>query len=87
MRRILPEIAQKVNFGELVPFGEDRRLKNKDRRQNWLRTMTENDAEFRKWPRTPNPTIGKRKPMELIKSGQWQALADKVDDMLTGAST
>ncbi|HTI70119.1 MAG TPA: antitoxin Xre/MbcA/ParS toxin-binding domain-containing protein [Candidatus Limnocylindria bacterium] len=52
-----------------------------------LRTKTENDEEFRKWLHTPNPTLGKRKPLDLIESRNWQALADKVDDMLTGAPT
>lgn len=52
-----------------------------------LRGVTENDAEFRKWLRTSNATLGRRTPLDLLASGQWQALADKVNDMLTGAPT
>ena len=52
-----------------------------------LRLMAENDAEFRKWLRMPNHTFGNRTPLDLMKAGLWQELADKVDDMLTGMPT
>jgi hypothetical protein len=52
-----------------------------------LRLVTENDEEFRKWLRMPNDTLGNRAPLELLAAKQWQILADKVDDMLTGAPT
>lgn len=50
-----------------------------------LRIMTDGDADFRKWLRTPNPGLAKGRPIDLLAEGKWQALADKVDDMLTGA--
>ncbi len=49
-----------------------------------LRAVTANDAEFRKWLRMPNDTLGSRTALELIARGQWQEVADKVDDILTG---
>jgi uncharacterized protein (DUF2384 family) len=52
-----------------------------------LRLVTENDAEFRKWLRMPNDTLGNRTPLDLMKSGLWQEMADKVDDMLSGMPT
>jgi uncharacterized protein (DUF2384 family) len=52
-----------------------------------LRIETENDAEFRKWLRMPNDTLGNRTPFDLMKAGRWQDMADKVDDMLTGMPT
>jgi len=52
-----------------------------------LRLVTKNDAEFRKWLRMPNNTLGQRTPLELMKAGLWQDMADKVDDMLTGMPT
>lgn len=50
-----------------------------------LRAVTRDDAEFRKWLRAANVGLAKRRPMDLLVAGHWQALADKVDDMLTGA--
>lgn len=52
-----------------------------------LRAVTESDAEFRKWLRMPNETLGDRAPLDLMKAGQWQDMADKVDDLLTGMPT
>lgn len=52
-----------------------------------LRAGTGNDAEFRKWLRMPNDTLGNRAPLDLMKAGLWQEMADKVDDMLTGMPT
>jgi hypothetical protein len=52
-----------------------------------LRVVTENDAEFRKWLRMPNDTLGNRTPLDLMKAGRLQDVADKVDDMLTGMPT
>lgn len=50
-----------------------------------LRVATKGDGEFRKWLRTPNVSLSKRRPIDLLAAGHWQALADKVEDMLTGA--
>ncbi len=50
-----------------------------------LRLVVKDDAEFRKWLRTPHPDVAGENPMELLAVGQWQALADLVDAILTGA--
>ena len=52
-----------------------------------LRLVTENDAEFRKWLRMPNYTLSHQAPLDLMKAGLWQDLADKVEDMLSGMPT
>lgn len=52
-----------------------------------LRLVAGSDAEFRKWLRMPNDTLGNRTPLDLLAAGQWQAMADKVDDILTGMPT
>lgn len=52
-----------------------------------MRVVTGNDAEFRKWLRMPNDTLRHRAPLNLVKAGLWQEMADKVDDMLTGMPT
>ena len=49
-----------------------------------LRLAMESDAEIRKWLRMPHPDIDGKSPLELMANGQWQALADFVDDILTG---
>lgn len=49
-----------------------------------LRLVTQDDAEFRQWLRTPHPSVAGRNPMELLARGEWQALADFVDDILSG---
>ena len=43
------------------------------------------EEEFRKWLRMPNPNLSNESPMDWIAQNRWQALADFVDDMLTGA--
>ena len=49
-----------------------------------LRLITKDDAGFRKWLRTPHSDIDARNPLELLAKGQGQALADYVDDILSG---
>lgn len=49
-----------------------------------LRLITKGDAEFRKWLRTPHPEVAGKNPLELMAKGQWQALADFVEHILTG---
>jgi hypothetical protein len=45
------------------------------------------ETEFRRWLRTPNPNLGQDTPLAWLERGRWQALADFVDDMLTGSPT
>ena len=45
------------------------------------------DAEFRKWLRMPNELLGNRSPLDVMAKGEWQLMADYVDDALTGAPT
>ena len=49
-----------------------------------LRLLTKGDAEFRKWLRMPHPDVVGKNPLELMARGEWQAMADFVDDILTG---
>ena len=49
-----------------------------------LRLRTKNDAEFRKWLRMPHPDVDGKNPLELLVKGEWQALADFVESILTG---
>ncbi|MEO8426056.1 MAG: antitoxin Xre/MbcA/ParS toxin-binding domain-containing protein [Verrucomicrobiota bacterium] len=49
-----------------------------------LRLVTKSDAEFRKWLRMPHPEVDGKNPLELLVKGEWQAVADFVDDILTG---
>jgi len=49
-----------------------------------LRLATKSDAEFRKWLRTPCGSLENASPLEVLAKGQWQAMADHVDDILTG---
>lgn len=49
-----------------------------------LRLITKTDAEFRKWIRHPDPDLDAKNPMELLARGEWQAIADWVDDILSG---
>jgi hypothetical protein len=39
---------------------------------------------FRKWLRMPHADVAAKNPLELMAKGEWQAVADFVDDMLTG---
>ena len=43
------------------------------------------DEVFRKWLRTGNEHLENESPLDLIRKGEWQVMADFVDDMLTGA--
>jgi hypothetical protein len=49
-----------------------------------LRLMLKGDAEFRKWLRTPCGSLENASPLEALAKGQWQPMADYVDDILTG---
>jgi hypothetical protein len=50
-----------------------------------LRTALSDDAEFRKWLRMPHAEMNGETPLRWIERKRWQALADLVDDTLTGA--
>lgn len=50
-----------------------------------LRTVIKDDVNFRKWLRTSNPALEKKRPLDLLEGGSWQILADFVDDILTGS--
>ena len=50
-----------------------------------LLTVLPREEEFRKWLRMRNPNLSNESPMEWITQKRWQALADFVDDILTGA--
>lgn len=50
-----------------------------------LRTVLSDDSEFRKWLRMPHADLNGETPLRWIERKRWQALADLVDDMLTGA--
>src|ERR1044071_6035154 len=52
-----------------------------------MRLVTESDAEFRKWLRTPHELLENASPLELLAKGEWQVMADYVDDALAGAPT
>src|ERR1039458_3938473 len=45
------------------------------------------EGEFRKWLRMPNELLGNKSPLQLMAKGEWQLMADYVDDALTGAPT
>jgi uncharacterized protein (DUF2384 family) len=45
------------------------------------------DDAFRKWLRTPHSLLEDESPLHLMAQGEWQVMADYVDDMLTGAPT
>ncbi len=50
-----------------------------------LRLVGKADEAFRKWLRTPQETLDDESPLQLMAKGEWQVVADFVDDMLTGA--
>lgn len=52
-----------------------------------LRMVMQNAGEFRKWLRTSHDLLENASPLDLLAKGERQAVADYVDDMLTGAST
>ncbi len=52
-----------------------------------LRLVMEDDAEFRKWLRTPQELLENESPLQVLAKGERQAMADYVDDALTGAPT
>ena len=45
------------------------------------------DSAFRKWLRMPNKLLEDESPLQLMAKGEWQVMADFVDDALTGAPT
>jgi hypothetical protein len=49
-----------------------------------LRLMLKDSTRFRKWLRTPNPSLEGKAPLDLIREKRWQVLADFVDDILAG---
>ncbi|MEW6160455.1 MAG: antitoxin Xre/MbcA/ParS toxin-binding domain-containing protein [Verrucomicrobiota bacterium] len=49
-----------------------------------LRLVMKEDAEFRKWLRTPHKLLDNESPLQVLAKGEWQAIADYVDDILTG---
>ena len=49
-----------------------------------LRMITQGDAEFRKWLRAPHELLDNAPPLKLLARREWQALADYVEDILTG---
>lgn len=49
------------------------------------RGIYRNGGQFRRWLRIRNPQLNNESPLSWIRAGRWQALADLVDDMLTGA--
>lgn len=49
-----------------------------------MRRVISGDAAFRKWMRTPNAALAQKPPLYFLQSKRWQALADFVDDILTG---
>ena len=46
--------------------------------------ITKDDAEILKRLRMPHPDVVGKNPMESAAKGEWQELADFVDDMLSG---
>jgi uncharacterized protein (DUF2384 family) len=52
-----------------------------------LRLALKSDADFRKWLRTPHQLLENKLPLQLMAKGEWQVVADFVDDALTGAPT
>ncbi len=52
-----------------------------------LRMVIGGDAAFRKWLRTSHEPLGSKSPLELLAKGDWQVMADHVEDALTGASS
>jgi len=52
-----------------------------------LRLALKTDAAFRKWLRTPQHSLDNESPLQVMAKGEWQVVADLVDDALTGAPT
>jgi hypothetical protein len=52
-----------------------------------VRLAIQSGGEFRRWLRTPHELLDNAPPLELMAKGEWRAMADYVDDMLTGAPT
>lgn len=50
-----------------------------------VRLVLKDDEMFRKWLRMPIPALGDVTPESFLRDKKWQALADFVDDILTGA--
>lgn len=52
-----------------------------------LRAVVKSDEAFRKWLRTDSDLLDGDSPLDVMARGEWQVMADYVDDMLTGAPT
>lgn len=52
-----------------------------------LRAVVKSEEAFRKWLRTNSDLLDGESPLGVIAKGEWQVIADYVDDMLTGAPT
>lgn len=52
-----------------------------------IRLVMKDDSGFRKWLRTPHDLLGDASPLEVMAHGEWQSMADYVDDLLTGSPT
>jgi hypothetical protein len=52
-----------------------------------LRAVVKSDEAFRKWLRTDSDLLDGESPLGVMARGEWQVMADYVDDMLTGAPT
>ena len=52
-----------------------------------VRLVTGDDAGFRKWLRMPHALLGDASPLDVMARGEWQAVADYADDLLTGSPT
>lgn len=50
-----------------------------------VRALVKEDTTFRKWLRTPLDALDEQSPLQVMAEGEWQVMADFVDDMLTGA--
>lgn len=50
-----------------------------------VRLVLKDEEMFRKWLRMPIPALGDVTPESFLREKKWQALADFVEDILTGA--
>lgn len=50
-----------------------------------LRLILKSDEDFRKWLRSSKEPLDGKSPLQMMAKGKWQAMADWVDDILTGA--
>jgi len=45
------------------------------------------ESDFRSWLNMPNEQLDDRTPIELIRNGEADTVADLAEDMLTGSPT